>query len=316
MGFDIIPFDKLLSELRQKRSLEDNLNLIAENMEKDLEFSSLGVFLKVPKSDIFSLKIGRKLSAAFGNNTIFTVGDPLITEMMNLELLDIKGPSQFMFEKDYSHLLISPISFGEELLGFTFIDKEIKSFAFEEITNFGIYTSLISLVTTLDKQIDLIDQHKDIYQSTRIYHPAAFKENAEVTFSVMQRYNRYLSIAIMKLSNHKSIIHTYGEKKTDEMMNTISSILQDSLRNSDIIGRLNNDTFAILLPETSAKNSLHTIQRLSDKISVLAFMKSSSLGWGISSKTDETESFEVLIKSAEEAAIKSSRKRKKEIVVV
>lgn len=316
MGLNIIPFDILLASLQQRRPIEENLSSIVRNMEEEFEFSSLGIFLKVVKSDIFRLKIGRNLSHTFAKNTIFTQGDPLIKELMNFELMDIKYPGRYMFEKEYSHLLISPIFYHEQLMGFLFLDKEENYFEVAEMTKFEIFASLISLVVTTDTLNEEIELHKDIYESTRIYHLPAFKRNAEITFSILQRYNRYLSIAVMKLANHKSILRTFGEKKTAEMMNQISTLLQKDLRDSDIIGRLSNDTFTILLPETPSKNAALTVERLDDKINKLPFMKSSSLGWGISSKTDETESFDSLLKSAEEAAVESTRKRNKKIIVV
>lgn len=316
MGLNIIPFNILLAGLQHRRPIEENLSSIVRNMEEEFEFSSLGIFLKVVKSDIFRLKIGRNLSHTFAKNTIFTQGDPLIEELMNFKLMDIKYPGRFMFEKEYSHLLISPIFYHEKLMGFLFLDKDENYFEVAEMTKFGIFASLISLVVTTDTLNEEIELHKDIYGSNRIDNLPAFKRNAEITFSIVQRYNRYLSIAIMKLANHKNILRTFGEKKTTELMNQISALLQKDLRDSDIIGRLSNDTFAILLTETPSKNAVLTVERLDDKINKLPFMKSSSLGWGVSSKTDETESFESLLKFADEAAVECTRKRNKKIIVV
>ena len=316
MELNIIPFDTLLADLQQKRSLEENLDMIVNVMEKELEFSSLGVFLKIAKSDIFRLMAGRNLSSAFSKNTIFTEGDPLIEELMKLKLLDIKYPGRYLFEKDYSHLVICPIFHHDQLLGFAFLDTESENFSKTEISKFRIFASLLSMVVALDEQNNEILQHNKIFESTSIFDPKIFYGSAEKTYSMMNRYNRYLSLAIMKLINHRSFLRNFGEKKTEEMMISISNLLQKDLRDSDIISRLNNDTIAILMPETTKKNALLTVQRINNNICKLPFMKSSSLGWGITTKTENTATFDDMLKIAEGAAIETTRKGNKTIIVI
>jgi diguanylate cyclase (GGDEF)-like protein len=315
MGLNIIPFDNLMTGFLEKKPIEENLSAIIRNMEEEFEFSSIGVFLKVAKSDIFRLKIGRNLSHTFAKNTIFTSGDPLIEELMNLKPIDIKYPGRYMFEKDYHHLLISPIYFHNDLLGFLFIDKEENYFEVSEITTFRIYASIISMVVSMNIMDDEIEQHKEFYESLRIYKITAFKKNADMSFSVSQRYNRDFSLVVMKLANHKTILRTFGERKTDEMMNSIGLLLKKDLRNSDIIGRINLDTFAFAMPETISKNAVNIVERLKNKFLQLPNLKSSSIGWGISQKTDSSENFDSLLKNAEDAAMEATRKKKKDIII-
>ena len=124
MTFKLLKFDALLNELLQNHPLEENLSKIIRDIEDEFEFLTLGIFLKVSKSETFRLKIGRNLSHNFAKNTIFTESDPIITELMNFKLLDIHHPGRFKFEKNYSHLLVVPLNYKEHLLGFFFIDKK------------------------------------------------------------------------------------------------------------------------------------------------------------------------------------------------
>lgn len=315
MGMNIITFEILMGGLLNRRPIEEDLSAIVRNIEEEFVFSSLGLFLKVAKSDIFRLKIGRNLSHTFAKSTIFTSGDPLINELMDFQPLEIKYPGRYMFEKEYSHLLIAPLFYQEELLGFLFLDKEENFFEISEITAFKIFASLISLVVANDMMTKEIDQHRDFYETLQIYSMKAFQKNAEMVFSISRRYNREFVLAVMKLANHKNILRTFGEKKTNEMMNSIATFLQKDLRQADIIGRLDKDSFVIAMPETSTKNGIVTIQRLDDKINKLALMKSSTLGWGLKDNSDTAADLEMLIKAAEEAASESTRKGNKKIII-
>ena len=71
-----------------------------------------------------------------------------------------------MFEKDYSHLLVSPIFYHEHFLGFLFMDNEKNYFENAEMIKFGIFASLISLIVTIDTKDEEIEQHKEMIKLT------------------------------------------------------------------------------------------------------------------------------------------------------
>ncbi len=314
MSIKLLPLDNMLQKVLTEKNLEEKLSTIIGDMEQEFIFSTMGIFLKVPNMEIYRFKIGRNLSHTFSKNTIFTQADPLITELMSLEMIDMKYPGQYMFEKDYSHLLIAPIFFQKELLGFVFTDKEENYFDQAEITKFHFYASIMSLSVTISKQQDVLDQHRDLFEYYRVYNHKAFMQQASVVFSMMDRYKRYLSLVIFEVGNMKKLLRTHSEMKVEKMMEAICNSFQNNLRESDLVGKMSKSRIAILLPETTEKDSIITIKRINQKIQEIDLVSSSKIGWGIKSRDDKTENVEMMLKEAEAAAQESHHKKKSEIM--
>ncbi|MBT4331833.1 MAG: diguanylate cyclase [Candidatus Cloacimonetes bacterium] len=315
MEFNLLSFDEMLSNLLKKQEMEEHLSFIIRNIEEEFSFQSLGIYLKVPNTDIFRMKISRNISHTYSKNYIFTEGDPITKELIHLKMLDIQSPGRYVFEKEYSHLLILPINHFNELLGFIFIDKSTEVFESEEMTKIKLYASVISLIVQLDLQGNEIEQHRGIYESAKVFSHKAFVEKSEVIFSMMKRYNRYLTIAVIKIENFENIVRTIGEHEAGDLLKKISYIIQNDLRDTDIIGKLNNDSFTVLMPETSNKNSFITVNRVNNRIMKLPMMKICKIGWGIASKEDITKNVEELIKFADHAAEDSTRKEEGNITI-
>lgn len=315
MEFDLLAFNEMLKKLTNKSEMEEHLSYLIRNIEDEFAFQSLGIFLKVPNSDIFRMKISRNISHTFIKNSIFTQADPMIQELMSFKMLDIQSPGRYVFEKEYSHLLILPLCHYDKLLGFIFIDKEEEFFQSEEMTKINIFASTLSLIVQLDLQSKEIEQHRGIYESANIYSHKTFLEKSEVIFSMMKRYNRYLTIAVVKIDNFDNIIRTIGEHETADLMKQISYLIKSELRETDIIGKIHDDTLAVLMPETSSKNSFITVNRVNNRINELPMMKVCNTGWGIATKDDKTQKAEDLIVYAEHAANDSNRKDEGNITI-
>ena len=301
MEFNLLSFDSMLSGLLTKQELEEHLSHVIRNIESEFDFQSMGVYLKVPNSEIFRMKISRNISHTFAKNSIFTKDDPLIQDLKYLKLLDINKPGSYIFEKEYSHLLILPLHYCDDLLGFIFIDKSTEVFDSEEMTKIKLFASVLSITVQLYLQHTKIEQHSEIFESARIYLLKAFIEKSEVLLSLMKRYNLEFTIAVVRIENFENLVRTIGGQKTEDILKHISVIIKDTLRETDIIGRIRNNAFAISMPETSNDDCVLTISRMNNKIMELPIIKTCKICWGIATKDDKIKIAEDLMKSAEQA---------------
>jgi len=315
MEINLLSFDGMLHNLLKKQELEEQLSHIIRNIEDEFNFQSLGIYLKVPNSNIFRMKISRYISHTFSKNSIFTKGDPLIKELMQLKFLDLQTPGRYKFEKDYSHLLVQPLHHDDNLLGFMFIDKDNEVFESTEMTKIKLFSSIISLVVQIYIFSTEIEQHRGLYETAKVYTFKTFIDKSDVIYSMMKRYNRYLSIAVVKIENFENIVRTIGEHETADLLKQISYIIKSDMRDTDILGKIHKDTFAVLMPETSSKNSLITINRVNNRIMKLPIMKVCKIGWGLASKGDETKDVSELLKFAEHASNDSNRKEEGNITI-
>ena len=308
-------FDNLLNELKEKKYLEENLSNIVRNIKKEIEFQSLGIFLKIPKTNNFRLKISRNISHTYKKNAILSADKPLIKELSHFKILKIFPGGKYKFEKDFAHLLIVPLYNNKVLLGFIFIDRLSSKFTESEIVKFSIYSSIISLGVSLAHQRDEIEHLVKIDEISGLHNYKSFYEIAKFLLSLMNRYKRDLTMAVFKINDFEDILRTFGKDTINETAREIGIILKNNLHESDISGRIFKDTVAIAIPETSVENCLKVVKRINKLIKNIPHLKNLKIGWGISHNKDFSRSVEELLTFAEQAAFESIREREKNITI-
>jgi len=299
--------ENLLRNLQNKQPLEESLSKIVREMDTTFDFQSMGIFLKVPDSELFRLKIGRNISHTFSKTTIYTTGDQMMSDLSKFTPLEIIPPGVYIMEHDYSHLLIDPLFYSDVLFGFVFIDREEGLFGEEAIRRFHTFSSLISLIVNIYHQKAEIDSHRDLIERTRVYNYKPFISRAELMLSLMRRYQRDLTVCVLKIDNYENLQRLVGKNKTGDIVQHIVNVLQHSMRGSDLVGRIYKDMFAILMPETTVKNCHALVERLQLQILNNKLMSNSILGWGIVQDSEEITSISQFIHMGEKAAFESAR---------
>jgi len=99
---------------------------------------------------------------------------------------------------------------------------------------------------------------------TGVYTRRWWFDNAEKEFSRARRYNRTFSLLMADLDWFKQINDSYGHETGDRVLNQFGEMLRVTCRQSDVIGRLGGEEFAMLLPETSADAAQHLAARLTE----------------------------------------------------
>jgi len=311
MDFKLIKFDKLLHELKHKQPLEENLSKIVRDIESEFSFQSMGVFLKVPKTDIFRLKISRNISYTYGKNTTYSSQDTLIKELSKLEILQYKSPQEFKFEKDFAHLLILPIYFKESILGFLFIDKKDSTFTDQDISKIRMFASIITLVIKIFRQQHEIELLTELDEILQIYSYKTFLGKADYLLSHVKRYNGNLTMIVLNIVNFQESIRIDGIDKTNDQLKQITEMMKRKLRDTDIIGRIYRDRIAILMPETSLDSTIKAVERLNEDLPDIYLKGKLKVAWGIASNNESIKNIEELLRYAEEAAFESTRKTEK-----
>src|SRR5262249_54839650 len=97
---------------------------------------------------------------------------------------------------------------------------------------------------------------------TELYSRRGWFEIAAAEFSRSRRYNRVVSLMIADLDYFKRVNDTLGHEAGDRLLQTFAAMLKLECRQSDVVGRIGGDEFAVLLPETSVRAA----QRLAGRI--------------------------------------------------
>ena len=99
---------------------------------------------------------------------------------------------------------------------------------------------------------------------TGVYSRRWWFDLAEKEFSRSCRYDRVFSLLMADLDLFKRINDTYGHETGDRVLNQFGTMLRKTCRDSDVIGRIGGEEFALLLPETTAHAAQHLASRITE----------------------------------------------------
>jgi diguanylate cyclase (GGDEF)-like protein len=97
---------------------------------------------------------------------------------------------------------------------------------------------------------------------TGLNNRRAFYEMSEACLRQAKRYEREASIIMLDIDHFKAINDQFGHATGDAVIRSVAQAIRDNVRAADVAGRLGGEEFAILLPETVAKDALSSAERL------------------------------------------------------
>lgn len=94
---------------------------------------------------------------------------------------------------------------------------------------------------------------------TGLLNHTATKEQMESALSGAKRHLHDFSFAMLDIDHFKSVNDTHGHPVGDQVLRSLSLLLKQRLRTTDIIGRYGGEEFAIAMPETSVDNAVQVL---------------------------------------------------------
>lgn len=88
-----------------------------------------------------------------------------------------------------------------------------------------------------------------------------------------KRYKRPFSIMLISLDHLAHFQQSYGQAALPEFIRTRAHLINTSVREVDIVGRLSIDQFAVILPETDTSRALIVGERIREKITNLPLIQ-------------------------------------------
>ena len=97
---------------------------------------------------------------------------------------------------------------------------------------------------------------------TGVYNRQYFMDQSEEVIKVMRRYKHPASMMLADLDHFKSINDRYGHHAGDLALNAFVQVCRETIRESDIFGRMGGEEFAITLPETPLQSAAVLAERI------------------------------------------------------
>lgn len=97
---------------------------------------------------------------------------------------------------------------------------------------------------------------------TKLHNHCYFQDRLRQETNRALRYRRPLSLVVFNIDHFRTINNIYGHHGGDDLLQQLAHLLQQHLRENDIITRYGGEEFAVIMPETNAESALETADRL------------------------------------------------------
>ena len=161
-------------------------------------------------------------------------------------------------------------------------------------------------VSDLVRNAQQMEELATIDSMTGLYNRRHFWTMAAAEWSRFQRYYRPLSVLMIDVDHFKAVNDRYGHAVGDEVLVAVANACREGKRNSDIVGRIGGEEFAMLLPETDLGQARIVAERVRQSIAASAlqahevhFNVTASIGFAAA--TASMSGFEALLHAADQA---------------
>jgi diguanylate cyclase (GGDEF)-like protein len=107
---------------------------------------------------------------------------------------------------------------------------------------------------------------------TPTFNRRAFIRELHRTMSEVERYKTPAAVLYVDLDGFKALNDAYGHAAGDAVLRHVGRLLLESVRESDVVGRLGGDEFGVLLNHVSAEEAAAKAKSLDEKVNNSAIL--------------------------------------------
>lgn len=147
---------------------------------------------------------------------------------------------------------------------------------------------------------------------TKALNAGAYYRACDQLIHASQRSNQPFAVLFVDLDHFKSINDTYGHAVGDDVLRKVAQTLKDTVRRSDLVGRIGGEEFSVFLPNTQLKGAQQLAETLrvaieNIDIQVAGVRLKITASIGVAAKTFAQESMQVIQQHADQAMYAAKR---------
>ncbi len=166
-----------------------------------------------------------------------------------------------------------------------------------------------------ERTLELNEKNKELERLsvtdklTGLYNRIKLDETIDIETRRVNRYDEIFGIIIIDIDFFKSVNDTYGHQTGDSVLREFASILKESIRKTDTVGRWGGEEFIIICPESTLGSILILADKIKTRIEQYQFStvghKTASFGVATYKKGEKTE---IMIDRADQALYEAKKK--------
>jgi diguanylate cyclase (GGDEF)-like protein len=124
----------------------------------------------------------------------------------------------------------------------------------------------------LAERLAAVEELADRDALTPTFNRRAFLRELHRTMSEVERYRTPAAVLYVDLDNFKALNDAYGHAAGDAVLRQVARMLVESVRESDVVGRLGGDEFGVILNRAAAAEAGAKARALNDMINQAAIL--------------------------------------------
>ena len=321
-----IPNGYAFAEILQKKYPKIKI-VHVKNIEKGLEkvihnevFGYLGTLASIgyafQNQFTGELKIAGKFDGTWDLGIGVRNDDAMLLEILQKAVKSVDNKSK---QKILNNWLSIKYEKGTD---YTLIYKTIAIFIIILIVVLYYYLKLNALKNKIQKQKDEIELLALTDSMTKLYNRRYFTQTSDHLLKLAKREKKPLSLIMIDIDDFKNINDSYGHKVGDDVIISISSILIDMSRGSDIACRFGGEEFVVLFPQTDIYGASVIAKKIKRYVEALKITADNgkivhcTISIGLSEiDLQIDQNIEALLKRADDALYKAKRSGKNKICI-
>lgn len=170
------------------------------------------------------------------------------------------------------YVLLVPVNVRDQLIGVMVVTRKTSTFTEHDILAIMRMSEFVAIALSNARVYRIMRQRAEIDQLSGVLTRQAFMEAGEKAVDGSFHARQPVCCLMLDIDHFKSINDSYGHAVGDEVLRTLGSVLNESLRSTDLVGRFGGEEFCAILTDTELSIGIEVAERLREKIAKTEFL--------------------------------------------
>ncbi len=164
--------------------------------------------------------------------------------------------------------VVAPLFQKDEITGILCLGSAVtgQEYPPDVLEMLGIVTNMLSVALHNSENFEQVKALSYTDGMTGLHNYRFFTLRLKEELARARRSNNSLSLLILDVDYFKNYNDTLGHPSGDEVLRSLSKILQSTVRDNDIVARYGGEEFAIILPSTDLHGAFVLGERIREKV--------------------------------------------------